>query len=137
MRKPCIYISALSICLVFPCGQSATAQEASTGGDLCILEPGAKESLLFERQCLNDGLNEQGRELPLTSANKNKGQRWFERGNMKWKAGLMKDDSDTKLFGFGFVYRLTPSTRLSGQAGYGGAPYSPEGTVTFGFRFDF
>ena len=32
MRKPCIYISALAICLVFPCGQNATAQEASTGG---------------------------------------------------------------------------------------------------------
>ena len=137
MRKPCIYISALAICLVFPCGQNAAAQKATTGDGSCVLEPGAKESLLFERQCLNNGLNEQSRELPLSSASKNKGQGWLDRGNMKWKAGLMKDDSDMKLFGFGFVYRMTPSTRLSGQAGYGGAPYSPEGTATFGFRFDF
>ena len=56
---------------------------------------------------------------------------------MAWKAGLMKDDSDKKLFGFGYGYHLTPSTNLSGQAGLGGSPYSPDGTVTFGFRFDF
>ena len=137
MRKPCIYISALAICLVFPCGQNAAAQKATTGDGPCVLEPGAKESLLFERQCLNNGLNEQGRELPLSSTNRNKGQGWLDRGNINWKAGLMKDDSDTKLFGLGFDYRITASTRLSGQAGFGGAPYSPEETVTVGFRFDF
>ena len=137
MRTPCILISSLAICLVVPCGQNAIAQEATTGDDLCILDSGAKESLLFERQCLNNGPNEQGRELPLSSTKRHKGHLWFDRGKMDWKAGLMKDDSDMKLFGFGFGYHMTPSTSLSGQAGFGGAPYSPEGTVTFGFRFDF
>lgn len=137
MRTTCILISFLAICLVVPCGQNAIAQEATTGDDLCILDSGAKASILFERQCMNSGSNEQGREFPLSSANKNKGQGWLDRGNMKWKAGLMKDDSDTKLLGFGFDYRITASTRLSGQAGFGGAPYSPEETVTVGFRFDF
>ena len=137
MRTPGFLISFLAICIAVPFGQNAIAQKATTGDDLCILDSGAKALSLFESQCLNSGLNEQGRELPLSSTKRRKGHLRFDQGKMVWKAGLMKDDSDKKLFGFGFGYHMTPSTSLSGQAGLGGRPYSPEETVTFGFRFDF
>ena len=138
MRKQCEnmhkLLAALAISLAALCWQDAAAQEASAGNDICVLDPGAKVSLLFERQCLN---SQQQNDLPRFSTKRQKVWTWLASQRMDLQAGLLKDDSDVKLIGFGFNYHLTPSTRFSGQSGFGGAPYSPQETVAFGFRVNF
>ena len=102
--------------------------------DNCLLDPGAKSSPLFQRQCLN---SESDAEWPQSFNKRRKGWSLFSSPQMDVKAGLFRDESSVALFGMGIGYRLAPWARLSGQTGFGGSPYDPQLATTFGFRFDF
>jgi hypothetical protein len=114
---------------------SAWAQDpmAQTKDD-CLLDPGAKNSPLFQKQCLNA---ESDPEWPQAADTTKKSWRLYSSHQMDVKAGLFRDESRVALFGLGMGYRLGTSTRFTGQTGFGGSPYDPQLATTFGFRLDF
>ena len=123
----------LAACVLFIISSWGQDPMAQTKDD-CLLDPGAKRSPLFQRQCLNA---ESDPEWPQTPDRTRKSYSPFSSHRMDLKAGLFRDDSSVALFGLGIGYRLGPSTRLAGQTGFGGTPYDPQLATTFGFRFDF
>ncbi len=83
---------------------SAWAQDpmAQTKDD-CLLDPGAKNSPLFQKQCLNA---ESDPEWPQAADTTKKSWRLYSSHQMDVKAGLFRDESRVALFGLGMGYRL-------------------------------
>ncbi len=134
MIRPCkltrYKLAAFALFIISSWAQEPMAQTK----DNCLLDPGAKISPLFQRQCLN---SDSDPEWPQASDTTKKSWRLYSAHQMDVKAGLFRDESSVALFGLGMGYRLGTSTRLTGQTGFGGAPYDPQLATTFGFRFDF